>query len=131
MLRFKFMTKAQTTKPRFKNIRNMNLLNKNTLNLHVEQSHELNEVFSMTDPNSIANTLQDELTLIINTIAPQKRIQVKNIHSNFLTPDIVKKIKTNNKLLTTAINSKTNEDWLNFKYHKIDLNTEIDKEKKE
>ena len=85
------MTKAQTTKPRFKNIRNMKLLNKNTLNLHIEQSHELNEVFSMTDPNSIANTLQDELTLIINTIAPQKRIQVKNIHSNFLTPDIVKK----------------------------------------
>ena len=60
----------------------------------------------MTDPNSIANTLQDELTLIINTIAPHKRIQVKNMHSNFLTPDIVKKINTNNKLLTTAINSK-------------------------
>ena len=106
MLRFKYLTKAQIIKPRFKNIRNLNLLNNKTLNLHLKQSQELNTVFSMTNPNLIANTLQDELTLIINTIAPQKRIQVKNIHSNFLTPGIVKKIKENHTLLTTAINSK-------------------------
>ena len=129
LLRFMYLTKAQVYRAKFKYIRNTKLLNANTLQLHVQQSQQLNKLFTLTDPNKIANFLQNELSLIIDTIAPQKRIQVKNIHSNFLTPNIVAKINNNNKLLTKAINSKKSDDWLNFKNDKISLNTDIKKEK--
>ena len=73
----------------------------------------------------IANTIQNELTLIIDTLAPQKRIQVKNKHADFLTPELTQKIKDNNKLLTTAIQSKGVEDWRMFRLSNLELDKSI------
>lgn len=125
ILSFTYTTKGQVYTPKFRYIRNFKLLNANTLNLHISQSFELNSIFNTSDPNKIAETLFNELTLIINTIAPQNCIQVKSKHADFLTPELVKKINENHKLLTNAINTKNIDDWRAFKNDKTQLNLKI------
>ena len=78
-----YNTKHQITNPKYITIRNNNLLTKNKLQKYVTNSIPLQEIFAMTDPNEIAETIQIELNAIMNTIAPPKNIQFKKDYSIF------------------------------------------------
>ena len=59
----------------FKIIRNSNLLTREALARHILNNLTLNSIFSLTDPNEIANIIIFELSRIIEFLAPAKKIQ--------------------------------------------------------
>ena len=75
------------------------LLNRDTLKICFEQNTYINEIFKWEDPNIIAEILFSELNVIINAIAPKKRIQLIKKHTPFINIELRGKIIEKNKLL--------------------------------
>merc|ERR1712105_585660 len=112
-----YNTKHQITNPKYITIRNNKLLTKNKLQKYVTNSIPLQEVFSMTDPNEIAETIQIELNAIMNTIAPPKDIQFKKDFTPYFDSQIIEQIDKMNVLLQTAIHSQEFDDWRQYKHN--------------
>ena len=68
----------------FRTIRDYKLLTKHTLNEYFSHNDTLNTIFNYTDPEIVANVLINEITLIINCIAPPKKIQCSNNYAKNL-----------------------------------------------
>ena len=73
----------------FRNVRDNKLLTKHTLNQYFENNHNLNEIFSLTDPDQIAELLVYEVSIIIESIAPSKRVQCKNSYAPWINSDFI------------------------------------------
>ena len=73
----------------FRSVRNNRLLTKHALNEYFECNDRLNELFSYTDPNQIAEILIGEITVIIESIAPSKRVQCKSSYAPWLNDQYI------------------------------------------
>ena len=104
ILTFDYNSKGNQLKPRFRWSRNNQNLTKSNLINEVENSVPLQTIFEHTDPNIVAEILHNELNLIINKLAPKKRVQVKN-DIPYLDKQTREKKKSVEKLLTKAINT--------------------------
>ena len=71
------------------------LLTTNELTNYINNNDRLNDIFTMEDPDQIANLLLSEINLIINCIAPKKGYKLtKNLHlllTRILNPQLTKK----------------------------------------
>ena len=103
--------------PKFFTKRNYQSLTKNNIEKYINYSN-LDTILQSQDPNYIANTLQLELNTIYDILAPSKIVQFKINRIPYCNEEIITKINHCNNLLTTAINSKDQNDWRNFRYNK-------------
>ena len=53
-------------------------LTKDNLIHEVENNPNLQNLYNLTDPNQVANVLQNELNHIINRLAPKSRVQIRD-----------------------------------------------------
>ena len=70
--------------------RNSKLLSKYNLNQYFSHNQFLQGIFSETDPNVIAETLVNELSIIIECIAPSKKIQCSNSYAPWINDDFLR-----------------------------------------
>ena len=71
--------------------------------------------FSETDPNVIAETLLNELSIIIECIAPSKKIQCTKSYAPWINGDFLRESKLKDKLHKIAKGSNNEEDWRKFR----------------
>ena len=77
-LTFDYNHKPKNLKPRFRMVRDNSKLTKDNLIHEVENNPNLQNLYNLTDPNQVANVLQNELNHIINRLAPKSRVQIRN-----------------------------------------------------
>ena len=70
--------------------RNSRLLTKHNLNQYFSHNEFLQGIFSETDPNIIAETLLNELSIIIECIAPSKKIQCSNSYAPWINDEFLR-----------------------------------------
>ena len=73
---------------------------------YIEESELLNNVFTITDPNVIANTLMLELNSIINNISPISYIQRRNNYIPYMKKQTKEEVKKTEELYLTSKNSQ-------------------------
>ena len=110
-----YTSKYGIYKPKYMRIRNTKLLTKTRLKQYVDQNENLNSIFSLEDPNAVAEIIHIELNSIIESIAPSRIIQCKDNYLPYYDNDIHETISKTNNVLTKAIKSKNNNDWIEFK----------------
>ena len=95
--------------------RNNKLLTKYNLSQYFLNNDVLNSIFSETDPNFIAETLINELSIIIECIAPSKKIQCNSTYAPWIKEDFLREAKVKDNLHKIAKRSNRDEDWRNFR----------------
>ena len=106
------------------------MLTKTNLALGIQNSENLNQIFSSHDPNFIAETIQIELNALIDTIAPLKFLQYKKEYCPYYDNEILDHIQNNKNLLKNAIETNDKDNWRLFKNDTINLNSKIEDAKK-
>ena len=77
-----FNTHSNNTRPRMGFKRDRHLLTEHTLTQYIGHNTYLNDIFHWNYPDIICDILHSELNVIINAIAPKKKIQLsKKIQS--------------------------------------------------
>ena len=125
-----YSTKHEIVHPKYIKVRNWKSLTNNKIQNAIDQSDLMNSIFNYTDPNIVANIIQLELNAIIDTILLPKIIQYNKKYVPYFNESIRNKIKTRDKLLSTAIETKDNEDWRSFRNQRNNLEKEIKETKK-
>merc|ERR1712101_64271 len=95
--------------------RNSKLLTRHNLNEYFSNNHFLQEIFSETDPNIIAEILLNELSIIIECIAPSKKIQCSKNYAPWINQDFIRESKIKDELHRIAKGSNSIEDWRKFR----------------
>ena len=72
-----YSSQSQITHPKFVYILPNHLLTKNWLNAHINNCTQLNNIFSITDPDLISNEILINFNYIINLIEPLKKVHLK------------------------------------------------------
>ena len=75
----------------------------------------LQSIFSETDPNVIAETLLNELSIIIECIAPSKKIQCNSSYAPWIKEEFLREAKVKDNLHKIAKRYNREEDWRNFR----------------
>ena len=75
---FQFHIKELQTQEQFYITRNWKLINSNALMNRIENNENLANIFSHTDPDTIANIIITEMNIILDSIAPPKTVQRKS-----------------------------------------------------
>ena len=109
--------------------RDKSLLTKYNLQQYLNNNTYINDLFKWEDPNLVSEILLNELHIIINAIAPKKRIQVKNDYCPFLTKDLKTAIKERDNLLLIAKTSRNITDYINFKNKRNAVDKEFKQKK--
>ena len=78
-------------------------------------SYDLQEIFSETDPNIIAETLINELSLIIECIAPSKKVQCSKNYAPWINQEFIRESKIKDELHRIAKVSNNGDDWRKFR----------------
>ena len=94
--------------------RNSKLLTRYNLNQYFSHNEVLQGIFSETDPNIIAETLLNKLSIIIECIAPSKKIQCKNTYVPWINDDFQRESKIKDNLHRIAKGTNNEEDWRKF-----------------
>ena len=131
LLKAIYKTKGTFSTPKFILKSNQNLLTKEKLSKCFFQSEHIQHIFNFDDPDLIAETLQFELNIIIDAIAPQKKVQTKNDYCPYLSKDTVDMIKNCNSKLTNAIKENKVENWRDFRNCRNNLQKVIKGKKKD
>ena len=126
----RYLTKENIYVPKFINVRNFRLLTRNMILNYINNSEELENLFTLSDPNEIAASLQMELNSIIECIAPQKKVQFRKDYKPYLNSELLEKIKMSNDYLKEAIKSNDITDWRQFKHYRNDTMKSINMERK-
>ena len=92
---------------------------------------ELNSIFQSSDPEYIAFTIQDQLSKIINDLAPPRVCQKRREWCPFITSEIRVQMKTNDALLSKCIKEGSKDDWRLFHNTRITINSEINRASEE
>ena len=95
--------------------RNSNLLTRQSLNDYFSCNPYLQEIFSETDPNKIAETLLNELSIIIECIAPSRKVQCSKKYAPWINQNFIRESKIKDELHRIAKGSNNMEDWRNFR----------------
>ena len=82
----------------FRIVRDSKLLTKHNLNEYLANNEVISTVFNYTDPNSIAEILINELSLIIECIAPSKKVQCSNNYAPWISQDFINESKVKDYL---------------------------------
>ena len=106
----------------FKIIRNNKLLTKHSLNQYFDHNHELNRIFNETDPDAIAEILINELSLIIETISPSKKIQCSNSFCPWLDDEYRIEASIRDNLHTIARTTNTEVNWRLYRQQRNKVN---------
>ena len=93
LINFTYRTKNVNIKPKFAFQRDKYLLTSHELGNYVDHNFELNTIFHSHDPNVIAETIIRELNLIINIIAPKKRVQLRNNFAPYINKELMGEIR--------------------------------------
>ena len=94
--------------------RNSKLLTKHNLSQFFTNNEVLQCIFSETDPNIIAETLLNELSIIIECIAPSKKIQCNSTYAPWIKEEFLRESKVKDNLHRIAKRSNSEDDWRNF-----------------
>ena len=97
----------------------------------IDVNENLQSLFKYEDPDKIANILVEEYNRIINTLAPEKIINVTKEDIPYINKEILEMKNEADKKLTKAIESNAPEDWRNQQRMKTKLEIEIEKSKNE
>ena len=106
-----YKLKQPILSPKYFIKREHHLLTKHLLNQYFNANEKLTNIFSLSCPNEIAECLMTELNLIIDTIAPTKKVQVAGYHASFLNKDIRSRINKRAELFKRAISTNNISDW--------------------
>ena len=90
----------------------------------MEQS-DLDQIFNYQDPNVIAEMLQIELNVIINSLAPAKVVQYRVDYIPFLNDRVKRDMEYTQKLLQKAINKHGVEDWREYRHSRNLVNKQL------
>ena len=90
-------------KQQFRRTRNFSLLNSDILTKEIENNAKLQEIFSLEDPDEIANVMVAELNRIVEDIAPSRIIQVTNKSQPWQNKETKEAIHDADKSLNNAI----------------------------
>merc|ERR1712240_666541 len=109
--------------------RNSKLLTKYNLNQYFSNNDVLQGIFSETDPNIIAETLLNELSIIIECISPSKKIQCNSTYAPWIKEEFLRESKVKDELHRIAKGTNNEEDWRKFraqrnlvtKMHKLNI----------
>ena len=110
-----YNNKKITVPQQFLVTRNSKLLTKHTLNEYFSCNTFIQEIFSETDPNIIAETLITELSLIIECIAPSKKVQCSKSYAPWITKEFIRESKLKDELHKIAKVSNNGDDWRKFR----------------
>ena len=73
------------------------------------------ELYCSQDPEEAATLLTNKLTIILDTMAPLKTIQVRNKYAPWLSQDTKQLMKERNKAQETAAKTRDIDDWRLYK----------------
>ena len=76
-------------------------------------------------PDKIADILIKELDTIIETIAPSRLIQCKNIYNKWYNKDIERQAKIKDKAHSKAKQTNDPDDWRDFRRQRNKYNNDI------
>ena len=122
---FNYNTKFDNTKPKFAFKRDKYLLTTHTLKSYIENNQNLNSIFNYEDPEIITNILTSELNLIINCIAPKKRIQLTKKFAPYINKQLKAEITIKNSQYKKYIKTKDKNDLLEFRNKRREVNHKI------
>ena len=105
MLATRYNTSAQIKNPDHIFIRNYKIITKCKLANAIRNSSILNNIFTYTDPNLIAEALFLEMNTIIDFISPLKKIQFKKDYVPYHTDEIRSELIKQGKFLNIAIST--------------------------
>ena len=104
-LKVNLKLKLNTPNQRFRKIRKWSNITKNSQQMAIHLSPELNYLFQLTDPEIVALILQNELNAIINVSVPPKIKQVTKNSQSYLTAELGVNQKEISDQLTLPIQS--------------------------
>ena len=73
------------------------------------------DVYNCQDPNEAAKLLTDKLSVILDTLAPVKTIQVRNKYAPWLSKNTKELMKERNAAQETASKTRDLDDWRKYK----------------
>ena len=114
-------------RPKMRKIRKWKNIEPEILNAMIDVNENLQSLFKYEDPDKIANILVEEYNRIINTLAPEKIINVTKEDIPYINKEILEMKNEADKELTKAIESNAPEDWRNQQRMKTKLEIEIEK----
>ena len=110
--------------------RDWRLLTKAALSAAIEDSTVLQDVFQLEHSEEVAEAIQSELSIIINTLAPATVKQVKK-GRRFISIEGRKVMKEADELLTVAISTNHPLDWMRFKHMRNKALAKVEADQKE
>ena len=110
-------------------IRNWKNCTKTKLLKCLEESTIMNTLFHYTDPNLISTILQNELSNIVNCLAPPKTINYETNYAPYLNKNLREKQKSQKAYIKRAIASNNINDWREYRNFQNSLTKEIKIEK--
>ena len=125
-----FLTKERVNFIRFRIIRDFKNLTQDSLKFKLQKNIKIQNILRETDPNVIAETLNDELNRIIDELAPKKRVIVNKKNQPWLNNDLRDKMRRVDDLLTVAIDSRMKDDWRLHNHQRNILYKELDAAKR-
>merc|ERR1712240_894556 len=125
-----YHTKAPIAPRRQYFTRKKHKLTKHALNQYLEHNYIIKSAFTYTDPNLIADVVMSELNNIIEIIAPCTVKQERKMYAPYIDTNLRNKQRILQKLYNKAKRTKNNEDWLNYKNKKSNINKEAAKQRK-
>ena len=78
VLSFSYKQDNTLIQPIYKITRDFTKLTKNNLELAYDNNYIISEAFHHSDPNIIADIFVNEMEIIQNSLAPPKRVQIRN-----------------------------------------------------
>ena len=111
-----YSTKFSTVSPSFITTRDKALLTPSSLEQFIDNSLPLAQMFSSGDSETIADTLMQEFDLMINTIAPSRRVQTCKKHAPFIDTETLAQIAQRKEHYAKARQSNTPEDWRLYRH---------------
>ena len=93
MISCTFNNKKINIPQKFHILRNFKLLTKHALNENFKHNDIIITVVNYTDPNAIANIIFNEITIIINCIAPPMKVQCTNKYTPWTDKNFIEQAK--------------------------------------
>ena len=103
----KHITKTQ----QFRIIRNHKLLMKHNLNQYLSHNDIINTIFNYTDPNVITEILVNEISLMIECIAPSQKVQCSHNYTPWITEEYRSKSKIKDILHSKVKITNSEDNW--------------------
>ena len=92
------------------------------LNEYFSCNDNLNLIFNTYDTDFIAKTMINEILIIIESIAPAKRVQCSSNYAPWLNQEFLDESKLRDRLHVIARKSNNIEDWRTYRQQRNKVN---------